>query len=554
VNIGSDFCIDSKVLKLAFDGGRVDPYHIMERRGRYRGSLWIGITGLRWMLDIFTKLRNPNQKLEGFFEFHRDGYRVLEFRCLANRGGRFVEITEYHSGAHRGCIRIPKGRKGAGWSVFEFQVRKSFLGDTQKLTAAQTNSSRVSGEGVVAEQAGSSRKDERRRFWKTHKTRSTKSAPDLQPTVLTLKAKDGKSKMAPTEPRPTRSFHFEWKPRSRTIRISLDPSSRRQVSWMGLRDGIGLQAQKSDSGLKSIGPCSLLKTKTQPIVDVGLARLETLNEMDCKTHNPMGLKEKIGEVFGRKNLGCETRVEGGESDLDTEIGRMDSPIAGAQSQGVNLPSEPPAATQTGEPILEDLEDGEIDGEEIGVDHDTGVPSVEVPIPITPMVEAFEEPGCAEVVMPEPSFVTDLVLVRVDLAADLPDTDHEEPDSQLSVMEHHSQTVRSQCEAEPTAPLTCEPLAVVAPPKVSVAPRKPHSLDRSTWVNTQYKGICELMGFPLESHEQQCLALLRRIEAARFIKKGEVGSRKMVVSGTKGARELRNLVSSVNYEGRQCVSC
>jgi hypothetical protein len=180
-----------------------------------------------------------------------------------------------------------------------------------------------------------------------------------------------------------------------------------------------------------------------------------------------------------------------------------------------------------------------------LDHDTGVPLVEV-LPITSMVDAFEEPGCAEVLMPEPSFVTDLALVQVDLAAELPVIEAES--------EHHSQTVMSQCEAEPSASLTCEPLAVVAPPNVLVAPRKPHSLDRSTWVNTQYKGICELMGFPLESHEQQCLALLRRIEAARFIKKGEVGLRKMVVSGTKGARELRNLVSSVNYEGRQRVSC
>ena len=92
------------------------------------------------MLDILAKIRNPNQTLEGFFVFHRDGYRVLEFSCLANRGGRIVEITEYHSGTHQGCIRIPEGRKGAGWSVFEFQVRKCFLGDTQKFTATQAHS------------------------------------------------------------------------------------------------------------------------------------------------------------------------------------------------------------------------------------------------------------------------------------------------------------------------------------------------------------------------------------------------------------------------------
>ena len=40
-----------------------------------------------------------------------------------------MEVTEYHSRAHRGSIRIPEGRKGAGWLVFEFQVRKFFLGE-----------------------------------------------------------------------------------------------------------------------------------------------------------------------------------------------------------------------------------------------------------------------------------------------------------------------------------------------------------------------------------------------------------------------------------------
>ncbi|GMY20918.1 kinesin-like protein kin-4c, partial [Fagus crenata] len=140
--IGNEFCIDSKVFKLAFDGGRVDPYHIMECRGRFRGSLWIGIKGLRWILDIFVKIRTTNLTLEGFFVFHKDGYRVLKFSCLANRGGRFVEISEYHSGTHRGSIRIPEGRKGARWSVFEFQIRKCFLGEIQKHSTVSTSSGR----------------------------------------------------------------------------------------------------------------------------------------------------------------------------------------------------------------------------------------------------------------------------------------------------------------------------------------------------------------------------------------------------------------------------
>jgi hypothetical protein len=230
------------------------------------------------------------------------------------------------------ALEFRKAEKVRGGQSSNFKFARVFWVAPRSSRQSKQTQVEFSGEGVVAEQAGSSRKDERRRFWKSHKTWSTKSAPDLQPTVLTLKAKDGKSKMASNEPRPTRSFHFEWKPRSRTLRISLDQSSRRQVCWMGLEEGVGLKAQKAESGLNSDGPFSLLFTETQPIVDVGLARWETLKELGCETHNPMGLKEKIGEEFGRKKLGCETRVEGGESELATEIGNMDSPIAGAQSQ------------------------------------------------------------------------------------------------------------------------------------------------------------------------------------------------------------------------------
>jgi hypothetical protein len=42
-----------------------------------------------------------------------------------------VEVSEYHSGAHRGSIRIQEGRRGAGWSLFEFQVRKFFLNEIE---------------------------------------------------------------------------------------------------------------------------------------------------------------------------------------------------------------------------------------------------------------------------------------------------------------------------------------------------------------------------------------------------------------------------------------
>jgi hypothetical protein len=59
-----------------------------------------------------------------------------------------------------------------------------------------------------------------------------------------------------------------------------------------------------------------------------------------------------------------------------------------------------------------------------------------------------------------------------------------------------------------------------------------------------------VGFPVERYEQECLALLQRIEAERYKMKNTTGSCRTTASGLKGARELRNLISSMNYEGRQ----
>ncbi len=44
--------------------------------------------------------------------------------------------------------------------------------------------------------------------------------------------------------------------------------------------------------------------------------------------------------------------------------------------------------------------------------------------------------------------------------------------------------------------------------------------------------------------------MNRIEEARFKKKEEMGMRHTVSLGTKGTREMRNLISIVNYDGRQ----
>lgn len=59
-----------------------------------------------------------------------------------------------------------------------------------------------------------------------------------------------------------------------------------------------------------------------------------------------------------------------------------------------------------------------------------------------------------------------------------------------------------------------------------------------------------MSTSIKAHEQECLALLCKIEKDRKLKAHTTCARKFVA---KRARELRNLASSVNYGGKQ-LSC
>ena len=111
-------------------------------------------------------------------------------------------------------------------------------------------------------------------------------------------------------------------------------------------------------------------------------------------------------------------------------------------------------------------------------------------------------------------------------------------------------------AKPQSPMDCKPLAIIEPSehKVMMPGNSGEKIrrggKRSKWVNQQYREICKLMGFPIDSHEQQYLDLLRRIEATRDSKRGKMGLRKVTASKSKGIRELKNLASSVNYEGKR----
>nr|POF09045.1 hypothetical protein CFP56_38626 [Quercus suber] len=126
--ISAVFHIDSKVFSLAFDGGRIDSYAIHERRGKFHGSIRVGRLGLDWIIACLADLDQWNFRKQPFFKRLCENSKLLEFASRFNKGGLFVEISEYHNGARRGCLRVPEGTKIGGWTLFGRRLRDYFLG------------------------------------------------------------------------------------------------------------------------------------------------------------------------------------------------------------------------------------------------------------------------------------------------------------------------------------------------------------------------------------------------------------------------------------------
>ena len=171
---------------------------------------------------------------------------MLELSCLSNRGGRFLDILEYHSGAHRGSIWLPKGRRGAGWSLFEFQVRKYFLCEIvvpkQRVESPRMTEEKLSAVGISGIRNASWNQNQQGHNSRLFQKNARSAHQPSKPVTIPVKEKREsrtRADMAINSPRPTRLSHFVWKPKSRTLRITVDLGSRRVVEWIGLESSNG---------------------------------------------------------------------------------------------------------------------------------------------------------------------------------------------------------------------------------------------------------------------------------------------------------------------------
>lgn len=75
------------------------------------------------------------------------------------------------------------------------------------------------------------------------------------------------------------------------------------------------------------------------------------------------------------------------------------------------------------------------------------------------------------------------------------------------------------------------------------------LEPSVWVSKMVKGFGKWVGFPIDSYERQCIDFFQRLE--KVWEKQATASilRRTASSSKKGMQELRNLISTVNYDGQ-----
>lgn len=318
----------------------------------------------------------------------------------------------------------------------------------------------------------------------------------------------------------------------------VDSGSRRHVTWAGLESGDGGRAQqakfgKNLDGLRvsdnTVGPDCL---EIQSIKKGSLVNLSKQNTLDIP---------EVDLVHGLENHPDDSR------ETERAVSRME--LIGAPT-GCEHDAATPQATE---------------GSSVGYsdDDEAGVPCGSL----------------SRVETVDPNAPSSLSLVRVDLAERFSSqlVAHDEvmvlglnqdtvahPEVVGLEIEYKANAVHTSVmdllafDAEPQSLLVCKPLAIIEPPvqkavfSGSSGEAISNGLERYKWVNHQYRGICKLMGFPIDSHEQQCLDLLQSIKALRDSKRKAVGSRKVASSGLKGVRELKNLASSVNYEGKRRV--
>ena len=132
-------------------------------------------------------------------------------------------LSEYHGGAQRGGILVPKGFRGTGWKRFAKRIESFFLGKEMpaKSLVGNHRNGRVN-LGIEVRDTRTIFEPITQSFGSSNPIKSagltsTSSRVQLDPAHLTCK------------------FEFKWDPFPNTLRITKFVGEKRRAQWVGLK-------------------------------------------------------------------------------------------------------------------------------------------------------------------------------------------------------------------------------------------------------------------------------------------------------------------------------
>ncbi|KAF3947876.1 hypothetical protein CMV_026057 [Castanea mollissima] len=224
------FRIDSKTFSFSFVDGQADSYAIHERRRNFKSSVCLGRKGLEWILSCFADIRDWVPGKEYLYKRYRENNKFFEFSGRSNKAGIFVEIAVYYGGARRGWIMVPASSNRSGWSLFSKEL-DSFLSGSKtgwmkgrisdEDAGAGAGPALTAGGGHFGKKSPKIRKQRKLRNFEFFRADSGNNVRK-EVSGGTVFSVNG---------RPTREFKFEVTPAILALRVTKSFGGKRVVTW-----------------------------------------------------------------------------------------------------------------------------------------------------------------------------------------------------------------------------------------------------------------------------------------------------------------------------------
>jgi hypothetical protein len=460
------------------------PCCITERKFKtILGKIWLGLKDLVWLGNTIEKAASNDTVGKDFFRHHRDGYKAIHVIRRSNQHGQYLEVSEFHSGARKGVIRIPAGLEKQGWKQFAF-----FCKGHQNNQVLSSNDRRGVGVGAAVtekEVEGNNPKIMHKdHIFQTHVTAAVKSAvgsisADTQENIV--------------------NAHVQ-------LNLKLDLTCGLDGEWAISRAEVIKTEPK---------PTSLLKPVTKPVGPV--TRPVSRQEWRPKTHSP--------QDFHKPDSGPEVSTKASSSTVESSssLENIPDPVAA-------LPTPEDADDEEGMWVMQLRQ-----GKRLFMPQPP-------PLPLSPN--------------PFYALSTELFTESSE-TIEIPEVWKVDDPAHISSLIVSDQLIGGDDGVEDEQVEWIEPLAVAYPAvewngetevqEVSVQSEVPEVVSgpQSDWVMEKMEEFGVVLGASYVGFEDRVLALLREIEAETGGSKpgGVPGKEKSRVS-----RELRNLISNVNYDG------